>query len=349
MSEAKSFDYWDFFLVECQRANAPLYVEIVRGIGADDDLKELASHLTPGQPMANVILAAVHFLLLRGAQHPLRQCYANLNGGERRNGEDAFPLFKDFVNAHRDEVAALIARGITNTNEVARCSALHPAFRTVAKEAGEPLALIEIGPSAGLNMVWDKYRVRYARAGQTLHAGPGDAALTIDCVLRGEQVPPMGPSPRVARRMGLELNPVDLSDPYWRDWLRALVWPDQVERFTRLETAIDIAAEEKQDIRPGSALDLLSGAIAGIPQDLPVCVYHTHVVYQFTEEMRATLNDILVAASLRRPVWRLSIEGSVHTPGTAEMKLARYHDGTRALRQLGLCHPHGAWLEWQDA
>lgn len=349
MSEGKSFDYWDFFLLECERANAPLYARIIRGIGQDDDLKEMASHVKPGQPMANVLLAAVHFLLLRGAQHPLRRLYANLNSGEHVASDDTFALFKDFVNAHRAEVAALIAKGITNTNEVARCSALHAGFRAVAKETGEPLALIEIGPSAGLNMVWDKYRVRYTGDGQTLYAGPADPALTIDCALRGDKMPPTGPSPKIARRVGLELNPVDLSDSYWRDWLKALVWPDQVERFTRLERAMAIASEEKQDIRAGSALDLLFDALAEIPEDVPVCVYHTHVVYQFTDAMRETLSDILVTASLRRPVWRLSAEGSMHTPGSAEMRLRRYHDGARNERTLALCHPHGAWLEWQDA
>jgi hypothetical protein len=347
MSEQKSFDYWDYFLRECERADAPLYTAVIRGVGQDGALKEIASHVKPGQPMANVLLAAVHFLLLRGAEHPLRRLYPNLNGGRRVADADAFATFKDFVDKHCDEVAALIARGVTNTNEVARCSSLHAGFRAVAKDAGEPLALVELGPSAGLNMIWDRYRVRYSGGGQGFELGPADAELTIACELRGDKSPPSGPTPAVASRVGLELNPVDLSDPYWRDWLKALIWPDQVERFTRLETAIAIAGREKQDIRAGDALDLLPDALAEVPESLPVCVYHTYVVYQFSKAMREALDNILIAASLRRPIWRLSAEGT-QIAGDAHLKLRHYRDGVGNERPLALCHPHGAWIEWQD-
>jgi hypothetical protein len=343
------FDYWDFFVRECERAgDAPLYVQIVRGISGDDDLKAIASRVTPGQPYANIILASVHFLLLRGDPHPLRRFYPNLNGGHSLS-EDAFPAFKDFVDTHRAELIPLIAKGVTNTNEVARCSTLHAGIRAVAKEAGEPLALIEIGPSAGLNMIWDKYRVRYARGSEEHFVGPADAALTLACEIRGAKMPPLGAAPKIASRVGLELNPVDLSDPFWRDWLRALVWPDQVARFARLEKAIDIRLRETVEIRPGNALTLLPEALAAIPEDQPVCVYHSYVTYQFSDEMREALDNILTMAGLRRPVWRLSAEGTLLSAGDAPLTLRRYHDGVRDKRQLALCHPHGAWIEWQDA
>jgi hypothetical protein len=344
-----SFDYWDFFVREVERAgDAPLYVQIVRGIAKDDELKEIASHVTPGQPMANIILASVHYLLLRGDRHPLSKFYPNLNGGHPL-GEDAFPAFRDFVTTHRAELAPLIARGVTNTNEVARCSTLHAGFRAVARETGEPLHLIEIGPSAGLNMIWDRYRVRYRRGADEFFVGPEGAALTLDCEIRGEEMPPLGPAPKIASRAGLELNPVDLSDPYWRDWLKALVWPDQAARFARLEKAIAIRLDETLDIRPGNALALLPDALAAIPEDQPVCVYHTYVTYQFSEEMREALDAILVMAGLRRPVWRMSAEGSPLRPGDAPLELRRYQGGVRDKRRLALAHPHGRWIEWQDS
>ncbi len=344
-----SFDYWSFFVRECERAgDAPLYVQIVRGIAGDDELKTIASRVTPGQPMANIILASVHYLLLRGDQHPLRKFYPNLNGGHSLS-EDAFPLFKDFVETHLAELVPLIAKGVTNTNEVARCSTLHAGFRAVAKEAGEPLNLIEIGPSAGLNMIWDSYRVRYAHDAEAFFVGPDNAPLTLNCEIRGEKMPPLGRAPKIASRVGLELNPVDLSDPHWRDWLKALVWPDQVGRFARLQKAIDIRLQHKLDVRAGNALTLLPDALAQIPEDQAVCVYHTYVTYQFSDAMREALDNILIVAALRRPIWRISAEGSLASPGDAPLTLRHYHDGTRAKRQLALCHPHGAWIEWQDA
>lgn len=349
MSQTRTLDYWDFFIGETERADAPLYTAIVRGVAADPAMKEFAGHVKPGQPQANILLASVHFLLLRGAQHPLRALYPNLNGGARKDNADAYPLFADFVARHRAELARLIANGVTNTNEVARCSALHAGFRVAAREAGAPLNLIEIGPSAGLNMRWDRYGVRYARGSEIFQTEPRDAPLLIDCELKGDLTPPVGPAPRVASRVGLELNPVDLADPGQRDWLKALVWPDQVARFARLERAIAVAANDPVEIRGGNALDLLAPAIARVPEDQPVCVYHTYVTYQFSEADREALDNILVVAGLRRPILRLSCEGSLAAFGEAPMLLGRYHDGEKTVRKLAVCHPHGAWLNWADS
>lgn len=338
-------DYWSLFAEDARtHGNAPLYARLAEGMRDDEALKTVAAKSRRGQPYANMILAAAHYLLLRGAQHPLRQFYPNLNGGACCQGVDPFPQFRDFVLTHKEEIEALIVTHATNTNEVGRSCILHAGFRAVAAEAGAPLALIEIGPSAGLNMLWDRYRVRY-HAGDAVHqVGPAEPDLTIDCELRGAARPPLGETPVVASRVGLERNPVDLSDPDQRDWLRALVWPDNVTRFERLETALAIRLAHRSEIRVGNALDLLTGAIAAIPETIPVCVYHTFVTYQFTEEMRETLNDLLTVAGLRRPVWRFSVEGRLgeDTP----LQLYRYRDGTRDKRVLGRAHSHGRWLEW---
>jgi len=335
----QSFDYWSFFADECRRAEAPLYERLSKGIGGDEALREFANGVRPGQPPANILFAAVHYLLLRGAQHPLRQFYKNLGG---TSGEDPFPHFKDFVEKYRATLAPLMATRATQTNEVGRSALLAVAFRAVAKAAGEPLNLIEIGPSAGLNMIWDHYAVRYKAGNEMLSLG--DAELTIQCELRGDRRPPLGATPKIASRVGLERNPVHLSDPDARDWLKALVWPDHPERFVRLEKAIAIFARHTPEIRAGDALSLLSDAIARVPEDQPVCVYHTMAVYQFTEDMREALDAILTMAGLRRTIWRLSCEGTLS--GENPLLLYSYRDGKKEKLTLGLAHPHGAWLEW---
>src|SRR5436190_18684490 len=150
----RPIDYWTFYSDDARRTGSELYARIAAGIGADEELKALAAHARKGQPHANMIMAAVHFLLLRGAQHGLRRFYPTLGGTASVSGEDPFPHFKDFVEAHRDQLLALIEARVTNTNEVGRSALLHPAFRTLAGEANAPLHLIEIGPSAGLNLIW---------------------------------------------------------------------------------------------------------------------------------------------------------------------------------------------------
>jgi hypothetical protein len=341
---SESFDYWDFFVGEALRANSPLYARFAEGVSKDPGLREFAATAKKGQPHANILFAAVHFLLLRGAQHPLRRFYPDLNGWKTVDGEDPFSAFKDFVESHRAELAPIVARRITNTNEVGRSALLHAGFRSVAAEAGEPLNLIEIGPSAGLNLIWDRYGVRYIRGSEIFAVETPDPALVIDTELRGPKVPPLGPAPIVASRVGLELNPVNLDDPDARDGLKALIWPENKLRFERLDAALGAYANAKPPIRVGDALALLPNALRDAPEHQPVCVYHTYVTYQFTEEMREALDNMLVMAGLRRPIWRLSAEGSIS--GENALMLQRYHDGTREARKLALCHPHGAWLEW---
>ena len=172
-----------------------------------------------------------------------------------------------------------------------------------------------------------------------------DAPLVIQCEVRGEKLPPTNATPRVAKRIGLELNPVDLSNADDRDWLRALMWPDQISRLERLDKAVSLFHENKPEIRSGDALALLSGALRDMPEDQTVCIYHTIAVYQFSRQMKETLHDILTVAGLRRPVWRLSFEAE-SWDGRCPITLIRYHDGTRDERELGHAHPHGTWLEW---
>lgn len=340
----KGLDYWTLFARDATQNGSPFYGRLAEGIGGDPELIAIAARAGPGQPYANMILAAVHYLLLRGARHRLRDFYPNLGGTARFEDESLLPLFKDFVLRHLAAIEPLIATRVTNTNEVGRSAILHAGLRAAAAEAAEPLYLVEIGPSAGLNMIWDKYGVRYRRGTETFATDPPSRALVIDCELRGDRLPPLGPAPKIASRLGLERNPVDLSDPDQRDWLRALVWPEHVARFARLERALEIHAREKPPIRAGNALELLPDVLAGIGDGASVCVYHTFVTYQFTHEMREALDNLLIVAGLRRPIWRLGVEGILGAD--APVNLYRYHDGTRDKRVLARAHSWGTWLEW---
>jgi hypothetical protein len=340
----KPFDYWAFFSADALKTGSPLYARIAAGIGGDDELKALAARAKKGQPHANLILAAVHFLMLRGADHPLKRFYATVGGAASAEGEDPFPAFRDFVHAHRAAIQPLIETRVTNTNEVGRSSLLHPGFRALAAEANAPLHLIEVGPSAGLNLIWDRYGVRYAKDGKTALAIQPDAPMVIDCELRGEKAPRVDANPPVAHRVGLELNPVNLANADDRDWLRALIWPDQASRLVRLDKAIGLFREAEPDIRAGDALALLPNALAEAKRDSAVCVYHTIATYQFSKDMKEALESILVIAGLRRPVWELSFEydGSEYL-----LTLNRHHDGAKTQRVLANSHPHGTWLEWR--
>lgn len=342
MSE-KPTDYWTFFAGDAKRTGSVLYARLAEGIGKDEELKALATHARPGQPHANMILGAVHFLLLRGANHRLKRFYGTVGGKVSAEGEDPFPDFRDFVLSHLADVEPLIATRVTNTNEIGRSALLHPGFRVIAAAVKAPLSLIEIGPSAGLNMIWDTYGVRYLKNGAVAAAVNASAPLVIETELKGDRLPPTGPPPNIGGRVGLELNPVDLTNADDRDWLRALIWPDQGARLKRMDSAIGLFMRHKPVIKSGDALALLPDALAAVPRGQVACVYHTIAIYQFSREMKQGLEDMLAVAGLRRPVWRLSFEydGQLYI-----LSSIRYEDGVRQETRLASCHPHGTWLEW---
>jgi hypothetical protein len=342
MSETRT-DYWRFFSDDALRTGSLLYSKLAAAAGRDVELRALATRARSGQPHANLLFGAVHFLLLRGADDPLKRFYPSVGGVVSAESEDPFPDFHAFVRKHLDAIAPLIATRVTNTNEIGRSALLHPGFRVIGQAAARPLSLIEIGPSAGLNLIWDKYGVRYRKNGNVVAAINESAPLAIDCELRGDAIPPTGPTPAISGRLGLELNPVDLTDADDRDWLRALIWPDQVSRLRRLDRAIELFALEKPSIRAGDALALLPDALSAVPHDQTPVVYHTIAVYQFSREMREALESILTVAGLRRPLWRLSFEYDGEFYILSEI---RYADGVREEKRLASAHPHGTWLEW---
>jgi hypothetical protein len=350
MAAAAPIDYWTFFAGEAKRGNSPLYEHLSLGIGGDDRLKAIAARARKGQPPANLILAAVHYLLLEGAAHELADHYPSVRPNASPKGA-AFPAFRDFCLQHESALIGLIESRVTNTNEVARSTALYPAFDFLARETGEVLHLVEIGPSSGFNLNWDRYRYRYGRGAETvLERGQAGAHLTLDAQLRGEATPPLSPRlPSVATRLGLELNPVDLTRREDRQWLKALIWPELGARFARFDAAVKTALEHPARIWSGDALELLPTALE---QELPpsgiAVVFHSYVTYQFSDAMRQRLEEILTAASLKRPLYRVSVEWD---GGHYPLIVGRY-DGARDKRTIALCDPHGAWLEWrgdQDA
>jgi hypothetical protein len=339
-------DYWTFFSGEAERGHSPLYARLALGIGQDEQLKALAAKVRPGQPQANILLGAAHYLLLNGADHPVADHYPSVRPQAKPSG-DPMPLFRDFILAHEGPLMPLIERKVTNTNEVARSSSLYPAFDSIARETRDALHLVEIGPSAGFNLNFDRYTYAYMRDGQAVVSrGRRDASLNLSCALRGDATPPLGADmPIIASRMGLERDPINLNRADERGWLKALIWPELTERHARLELAIRSQLDNPPKIWAGDALDLLDTALSyELPPKGVAAVYHSHVTYQFSEAMRERLDRIIRDASHRRPIYRVSIE---FDGGVYPVRIGRYEKGDVSLRVLAHCDPHGTWLEWR--
>ncbi len=166
---------WEWFSAHC-RTTSPLYERISEAVAGDREILELVQAAPPSAHLPPALLAAVHYLILEGTDHPLAEVYAG------RSGADPGPLFLDFVRSRRADVLALLALRHMQTNECGRSAVIGPGLTWVATQIEGPYALVDVGASVGLNLLCDRYRIDYGSHGAT---GPADATVRLSCRVRG--------------------------------------------------------------------------------------------------------------------------------------------------------------------
>jgi hypothetical protein len=304
----------------------------------------LLAPATQRQPV--LLLACVHAILLEGGDDDLARFYPNLTA--RPDPGDPMPAFRAFCDAHADELAELLATRSTQTNEIGRCALLLPVLGILADEVGE-LGHVDVGASAGLNLLFDRYEYAYEPGG----AVGGPSPVRLECGTRGA-VPVPTSMPAVVRRCGLDRSPVDVHDPVQRRWLEACVWPDQTDRFERLRAALDIAAGEDIDVRRGDAVTDVT-AIAGSLDAHPV-ITNTWVLNYLTADERSAYVAALDGLGVERDLSWIFLEMPLLTPelpvrdpaqSDSVLVLVRWRHGRRTVDHLGIAHPHGYWLHWE--
>ncbi|UFU08151.1 DUF2332 domain-containing protein [Ruania halotolerans] len=270
------------------------------------------------------------------------------------------------------EIAAVMRARATQTNEAARCAVMLPALGLL----GGPLALLELGASAGLCLLpdvwtyaWTDEHGRTTRLGEPNLAAPalaGETASSEEAALGGATVlleatvrggPPLPERrPTIVARLGLDAHPVDATDPRERRWLRALVWPEHADRAQRLAAALDVAARHRLPIRSGVFPDDVPdavGAVRALAGEAPIVVTHSAAAAYLDRAGRHRLAAVLDDLG----VHRIGLEGAevsrdlgvrgldnVAAPGLAH-RFVLSLDG----RALGTAHPHGRDLDWWDA
>ncbi len=319
----------------------PLYDKLARRIACDSEILALAAHAQPHQPAVNLLFSSVHYLLLCGSDDPLRNFYADLVRAPNTH-DDPFPFFRAFCEKYADEIISLVSTRRVQTNEVARCALFLPAFMLLAQRA-DKFAMIEVGSSAGLNLNWDKYAYHY---GDAVWYGDVASPVVLNCKLRGGVHPPLSiEMPRVISRTGIDLNPNDVFDDDAMLWLHALTWPEQIERAERLQNAIAIARAFPPRVLQGDALELTPRVIQEIPRATPIILFHSFVLNQVSEELRARYYDLLAEYSAGRILFDLAIEPSAWP---APLILTTFENGESAQKLLARCDHHGRWLEWNN-
>jgi hypothetical protein len=313
------------------------------------------------QQRANLLFAAVQYLLRTQAPgHPLAGYYATL-GGQRAADARLSRAFADFLAEFAGPLSRLCAGRTTQTNEARRAALLRPAFGLAAR-AGRPLALVELGTSAGLLLLPDRYGYRYVHGEREDRVGRSDPPepLVMRCAVRGERWPdPVCVDPVISHRIGLDLDPLPPDDPDAAEWLRACVWPEHVERLARLDAALVEAAAVRLTLVRGDMVAELPASVRAIgPGSLPV-VFSSNAVNYLSRSAQAELVHRLAELGGARDLTVVLNEApraglamfAADAATLAEIAvghpvMVNWRDGRPTLYVLGQTSPHGEWLEW---
>ncbi len=227
------------------------------------------------------------------------------------------------------------------TNEVGRSGILYPGLMVIGHAFGPRMELLELGASAGLNLVL----FRYGFGNASVSLGNSASPVQIRPDWRGPW--PEGPEPEIVKARGVDLNPLDLTDEATVARLTSYGWPDQPERLARLEAAIEVARAELPKLDAGDAADWLEQRLAEpATPGVTRVVMHT-IAYQYFPEpvkarVRAALEKAGAEATREAPLAWLAFEMEGSDQPVLTLQLWPGH----ARRQLAVAHPHGTWIEW---
>lgn len=287
------------------------------------------------------LLGALHDLALSGDFVALKTAYPSAETGG--DAEAAWAAALAAMSTDGERLSRFMDHE-PQTNEVRRSACLMPGFLTLASEAPGPLRLFEIGASAGLNQLWDRY-VYDLGEGRTW--GPPESPVRIPTEWRGAP-PPTAAGIIVTERSACDRKPVNLDNAIARRRLRAYVWADQRDRLERLDAAIAVARAAGTTVEAADAVDWTRRHVE--PRAGAVTVLFHSVFWQYMPaDSQAALTDVIAAIGAKAtddaPFAWLRMEPKPDDMATMELRLGLWPRG--ADRRLATVHPHGAWVEWQ--
>lgn len=242
---------------------------------------------------------------------------------------------------HTEFLSWFVHTQSVQTNEVQRSWVLGPLFCRVAQRTGSSeIDIVELGPSAGLNLLWDRYRCVYDNGSfWGLHS-----ALE----LRGVERRPIHSAllqahPRVRTRVGIDKSPIDVSSTEGARLLKSFVWADQTTRLARLDDAIAVVRDDPPPLLEGDFVELLPEVLAAQHGDVLTVVFQTaalgYVEPDRRERVRRTLDD----AGVELPLAFISA-GNPRT-GIVDwgLRIVYWPGGGREF--VGHADYHGAWID----
>jgi len=301
---------------------SPCYQEWCRGIAEDPRLLELIDSLPAAKRQPNLLLAAARLLGMEIAP---------------------FARFRSWLLGAWPEVREVAMARSTQTNEAARAAVLLPVLAGMEG----PLSLIEVGASAGMCLYPDRYSYSYDDGGLRLDPADGPSGVLLECSTAGN-VPLPGKLPEVVYRAGVDLNPLDASDPEDMRWLEALVWPEQALRRERLAAAAAIVRSEPPTLVRGDLNAAIPELVAAAPNESTVVVFHSAVLSYLSAEERLEFQHTMG----RLPCRWIANEGIgvvasavASLPGPVEERRGQFVL-TLDAQPLAWTASHGQSMEW---
>lgn len=331
----------------CDRLGSPFTARLCRLlIGVLDETTRCGSRVLdwPGDPRGDALAlrmcGALHRLVLEGRDAGLAAVYPPHEADDTTLGD----AVRQAIATHD---AALDA-GLDlppQTNEIARSGMLLPGFLAIARETGLPLALCEIGSSAGLNLLFDRFSYAYGDA----RWGDPQSPVQLAPQVRGT-VPPLDGSLAVASRNGCDIAPVDIEAETGRARLRSYIWPDQPLRHQRLAGALQLAQQFPFSLEKADAAAFVATRLARRTKDSVFVLFHSIMWQYMPRETRqailAALEQAGAEATSDAPIAWLRMEPRDPEDGWATLSLTSWPGGET--RRLAKCDYHGRWIEWTE-
>ena len=329
--------------------SSPLYARVAVALSESDEAVRSIETAPARQRHPTVILAALHDLALAGRAPALAAAYA---AGDSAAAADAAI---DALLNMTDAVVTVAARHSPRSDETGHGAVLYPAIAEAARRAGaDAVGLIDVGCSAGFDLTVDRVGISYD-TGQSLGDPRSPVQLTSSIV--GERPVPTRTIPDVVTRIGIDVDPIDVTDADDARWLRACIWPDQPERMATLEAHVALAAADPPLLLRGAAVDLLPEALARVPAGALPVVTTTWALSTLSLESRLRFLHRLDDGATDRPVAWVSVEGVGVAPAVPTMGDRRAsghsivglvlcdHSMLRA-EAVARCWSRGRWLGW---
>lgn len=327
---------------------------------ADDEyLLSLLLAAPPNQARATLLLAAVHFLLLKGVEHPLARWYPSVvstdsDSSSSDNSEGAADLFRSFCQDQHTTLTALIKEGRTQTNDVRRAAALVMGLQEVARINHSDLALIELGASAGLNLLYEHYGYRFGRTSLGNSNSQVVVSVSVDDAIESRVKSVV---PGCVSATGIDLAPIDLSSVEQVLWLRSFVWPELSADAARLMAAIKIARDAPPEVMRGSAKQL-HHVVNSVPDGVLPVIFHSTLLTYLDRSQRSTFFDTLSELGSTRPLAWIALESpgllaarngvDLGLPNSVNSTFALtatvWSGGRRSITPIAQVDPYGRWM-----